>query len=151
MDQLSHLYQKQEETIKVIDGYIHSQELNIPKDIETEIHKKFFEYYWNATNIFDCTQNEFRDIVKLSIEAIDNRSPHKISFNKIKLFDLLQNMEMNGNLYWSMKKREWCILLKHQQICSIGKAKMLWQRLSSFNFESVELKRSIYLALEQSD
>lgn len=150
MDPLSHLFQKQEETSKVIDGYIHFQEVNIPRDIHTEIQKKFVEYYWNATNIFDCTQNEFRDIVKLCIEPIENRSSHKVSFDKIKLFDLLQKMEMNGNQYCAMKEREWCMLLKYQQICSIGKAKMIWQRLMSFKFERVEQKRPIYLALKQS-
>ena len=132
----------QEEIKLVIDDYIADK---VPREIEMEIHKKLIDYYWSNEKLSDCTYSEFRDIVIFSTNKINNESVNKSSIDAQKLLYLLKDRKVNGNRFCSMSSRDWFLLLRNNDICSIGKAKKLRIKIQSFDFSAIQLGMQIYL------
>ena len=137
-------FTKDQEKIRlVIDTIIADK---VPQEIESEIHKKLIHYHWLNTKLVDCTENEFGDIVKICINEINNESAHKQFIDLQKLLYLLKDKKVNGNQFCLMSRRDWCLLLRNNKICSIGKAKKVREKIQSFDFAAIQIGLPVYLS-----
>ena len=130
----------------VIDDYIADK---VPQEIKSEIHNKLIDYYWSNTKLSDFTYKEFRDIVILCTNEINNESANKPFIDAQKLLYLLKDKKVNSNRFCLMSRRDWCLLLRKNKICSIGQAMKLRTKIQSFDFAAIEIGMPIYLPLNK--
>ena len=129
--------QNNERTSMVIDGYIHQQQVAIPLDIEKQIHKLFIKYYWESKTVFECNENQMKDVIQISMKKIS----HKKSIDMNKMECSLEDDKINGNTFCSLT-------IKSKGLCSIGAAILSWKMIHRFDFTFIKPGSSIYLPLQ---
>ena len=140
---MNRFVQSQIKTNITIDGYIHDLDIEIPQDIENKIHQQMIEYCWSQ-QISKANDNQFRDIVVLCMDKTNKELAHKLPVDLVRLRISLELNAMNGYQYTSMSMKEWCLMLKNNGICPIGRAAKLWSKIKSFDLTVIESNTPMY-------
>ena len=134
----------QQEMKFVIDIYVGD---HLASDIRQIIHKYLIHYHWKSRNLFDCTHEEFQDVILSCSHQIFQKPVHNPD-KETKLLQFLRKQRMNGAIFCSLSKSDWMALLKTDDICSMGVAINLWKTIYRFDFAVIVIGSRMYLLNE---
>ena len=143
MDRLQRL---QRETKLIINFYTHDY---TPTNIQQIIHSNLTHYKWTCKTLFDSNRKEFHDVLISCIDEIYQESDHNLA-NKQKILDFLRSQRINGRIFCALGRKDWMALLKSDNICSMGFAIKLWEKIYRFDFSEIKIGSPIYFLLNET-
>lgn len=138
------LLESQHEMELIIDGYTRA---NLPSDIRQKIHNNFIQFHWKCKVLFDFDHNEFGYVLESCIQRIYQDPKHDI-VNKPILLDYVKKQQINGRIFCSFSKKDWMLLLKKSNVCSMGVAIKLRKQIYRFDLNKISIGSPVYLPID---